>query len=148
VSAPSGNDPPIDIGPHLGTGSKARTHRFTIYIPDRDRNNRELDHIDYWIDAGMKLLTEINGGCTRLPNTTGHWLSDDREIVKENTALLYSYFQELEAFEKQLPRVRDFLHRFGRETNQGEVMVELSGEDNEGLYSRAYHIPSSAWQTR
>ena len=144
--ARSGNDPPIDIGPSLGTESRARTHRFTIYIPDRDRENRPVDDFDAWIDKGMMLLTELNGGCTRLPNTSGHWLSERGEIVKENTALIYSFFWDMAAFERQLPRVREFLHRFGRETNQSEVMVELSGEDEEGLYSRAYHVPRSAWE--
>ena len=31
-------------------------------------------------------------------------------------------------FEKNLNSLREFLHRFGRETNQGEVVFEFAGE--------------------
>jgi hypothetical protein len=38
--------------------------------------------------------------------------------------VVYSFIR-LEEFLQALPRVREFLHRMGRETNQGEVAFEF-----------------------
>ena len=146
MPAPSGNDPPFDLGAYLEATEEVRTQRFTIYIPDRDRANQPIENIEDWIAACMGLLTRINGGCTRLPNASGEWLSDEGVTVKEQTALIYSFFGDASVFVGHLNKIRAFIHRFGKETNQGEVMVELFGEDAEGLYSRAYKIKRDAWQ--
>lgn len=40
---------------------------------------------------------------------------------------MYTYIIP-DKFEKNLNSLREFLHRFGRETNQGEVVFEFDGE--------------------
>jgi hypothetical protein len=40
--------------------------------------------------------------------------------------VIYSHVRP-ESFLQNLPRLREFLHRMGRETNQGEVAFEFDG---------------------
>ncbi|MBY0455828.1 MAG: hypothetical protein K2V38_00670 [Gemmataceae bacterium] len=52
--------------------------------------------------------------------------SDTGELVWEHPVVVYSFIRA-EPFQANLPRVREFLHRMGRETNQGEVAFEFEG---------------------
>jgi len=72
------------------------------------------------------LLTEINGGATAMPPAEGGWLNDKGKVVWENPVIVYSFIRP-DDFLKKLPGVRAFLHRMGRETNQGEVAFEFDG---------------------
>jgi hypothetical protein len=54
-------------------------------------------------------------------------MNDDGTVVREDPIVVYSYIRP-EAFVRQLPRLRKFLHRLGRETNQGEIAVEFGGQ--------------------
>jgi hypothetical protein len=71
------------------------------------------------------LLAEIGGGVTILPPVEGGWY-DDRAgaIVWERPVILYTYVRP-DSFLERLPALRDFVHRLGRETAQGEVVVEF-----------------------
>jgi hypothetical protein len=44
----------------------------------------------------------------------------------EQTKLIYTYVDP-EKLKGNMSRLRGFLHRFGRETNQGEVVFEFDG---------------------
>ncbi len=59
-----------------------------------------------------------------MPPCEGGWLREDDTIIWENPVLVYTYVKP-ENFEQLLPQLRDFLHRMGRETDQGEVAVEF-----------------------
>jgi hypothetical protein len=71
-------------------------------------------------------LSEINGGATAMPPVEGGWLNDQGEIIWENPVLVYSFIRP-DPFLSSLPRLREFLHRMGRETNQGEIAFEFDG---------------------
>jgi hypothetical protein len=90
----------------------------------------------------MNLLAEINGGATRLPVAQGIWKPDQGdETVREVTSVVYSFVGDRSRLDANLPRLARFLHSFGKQTNQGEVMVEFSGEvPGRGFLSRAYFI--------
>jgi hypothetical protein len=47
-------------------------------------------------------------------------------VIWEAPVLVYTYIKP-EPFVRGLARLREFLHRLGRETNQGEVGVEFDG---------------------
>ena len=55
----------------------------------------------------------------------GSWKNkpEDKPIL-ERTAVVYTYVDP-KFFLFELPKLRKFLHRFGRETKQGEVVVEF-----------------------
>jgi hypothetical protein len=124
----------------LGAAERVAGERFTIYLPDHDKSGNLVPEISTWVEAAMALLTEANGGATQLAPTVGQWRSDTGQIVTEQTILIYSYLRDAEAFGAKLPDIADFLHLFGRETQQGEVVAELFGESPEGFVSRFYSI--------
>jgi hypothetical protein len=72
----------------------------------------------------MQLLSTINGGATAMPPVEGGWMNDKGDLIWEHPVVVYSFIRS-DQFLKNLPHVREFLHRLGRETNQGEVAVEF-----------------------
>jgi hypothetical protein len=72
----------------------------------------------------IHLLSEINGGATAMPPVEGAWRNDEGEIIWEHPIVVYSFIQA-DKFIRSLPQLREFLHRMGRETDQGEVAVEF-----------------------
>ncbi len=73
-----------------------------------------------------ELLSKIGGGATAFPPADGTWGGDGGKIIWEQTTMIFCYILP-DPFQAQLPALREFLHRFGRETNQGEVVVEFDG---------------------
>jgi hypothetical protein len=73
-----------------------------------------------------------------MPPADGTWLNPrkkinnpeklrDIDLLWEKTTIVFTYIQP-DKFEKNLPLLRNFLHSFGRETNQGEVAFEFDGQ--------------------
>jgi len=46
--------------------------------------------------------------------------------IWEKTTIIYTYIYS-DKFEENIRLFREFLHRFGRETNQGEIVFEFDG---------------------
>jgi hypothetical protein len=59
-----------------------------------------------------------------MPPVEGGWQNDEGEVIWENPVVVYSFIRPDE-FLASLSRIREFLHRMGRETNQGEIAVEF-----------------------
>jgi hypothetical protein len=72
----------------------------------------------------LHILSEIHGGASAMPPVEGGWRNDDGDIIWENPVVVYSYVKPA-AFLATLTRMREFLHRMGRETEQGEIAVEF-----------------------
>lgn len=128
----------INLGEVLGTVESPSTQQLTLYIPNRDKDGREVKRFRSWVKEAQKVLTIIGRGSTMMPPADGTWLSqekdidtidklDNEDILWEKTTVIYTYIYP-DRFEKNLKSLRKFLHRFGRETNQGEVVFELAGE--------------------
>lgn len=100
--------------------------RFSIYIPNRDRDGKTVQQ-DKWVDEALKLLTRINGGATAMPPVRGAWLNKDTDkLVIEEPVVVYSFIHTVN-FPDRLGEVVEFAKRLGRETNQGEVAFEFNG---------------------
>lgn len=118
----------MDFISRLGAEESVSIQALTLYIPDRDRDGNEIGNQRKWVLEGAALLAEIGGGATIAPAAEGGWL--DREagrVVWERPVLVYTYVED-ERLLAAIPRLRDFLHRMGRETRQGEVAFEFDGE--------------------
>lgn len=122
----------------VGTEEESSIQQLTLYIPSKDKNGKEVPNILDWIKESRKLLTFIGGGATALPPADGTWLSPeikietvtdlkDEDVIWEKTTIIYTYIKA-DSFLKSLRALRNFLHRFGRETNQGEVVFEFDGK--------------------
>jgi hypothetical protein len=80
-----------------------------------------------WASAAGRLLAELFGGATKMPPAQGMWLNDKtNEIIVEEVILIHSYARNSHATdEARIRQLANFLHRMGRETNQGEVAVVI-----------------------
>ncbi|HEX9965282.1 MAG TPA: hypothetical protein VGB04_09910 [Allosphingosinicella sp.] len=132
----------MDLAKILGAAQAASLQRFSLYLPDSDREGRPVPQLEQWIEAAMLIFAEVNGGATRLPLAQGIWKPEDGgATVREATTIVYSFIRDTERFEGGIERLAAFIHTFGKHANQGEVMVEFSGDvPGRGYVSRAYFI--------
>lgn len=114
----------IDLASALGASQETSIQVLTLYIPNRDHKNKLLQDQRRWVREAARLLAEIGGGVTILPPVEGGWMNERGAIIWEKPVILYTYIKP-DAFMVRLPDLREFLHRMGRETNQGEVAVEF-----------------------
>jgi len=116
----------LDLAELLGA-TEASVQQLTLYIPDKDKDGNQQKDLNKWIYEAQEVLTAIGGGTTSMPPADGTWLNpDSNETIREETKMIFTYI-EPDRFEANLARLREFLHRFGRETNQGEVAFEFDG---------------------
>lgn len=54
------------------------------------------------------------------------WRKPDGSDLWEQTRIIYTYIDP-DKLAANMPRLRTFLHRFGRNTNQGQVVFEFDG---------------------
>ena len=115
--------------------------RFAIYLPNMgfrqpDGSQRIIsDWGTVWIPEALDLLGDINGGATAMAIAEGYWIDEDHRNAKvwERTCVVYAFLRR-EKFKSSIHRVREFAHRFGRETGQGAVFFEYD--------DFAYSIPA------
>jgi hypothetical protein len=117
----------MDLGKELGAEEEfTTTQRLCLYIPNKDKDGGDVPDYERWVKEAREILSRIGGGTTALPPADGTWEKANGEILWEQTRLV-SCFVYADRFEANLKNLRTFLHRFGRETNQGEVVVEFDG---------------------
>jgi hypothetical protein len=117
----------FDLAAALGAQVNYSTQCFSIYVPNKDKNGTEIGNQRKWVLEAIRLLSELNGGATAMPPVEGAWLNGEDHLIWEHPVVVYSFIRAEEFF-ASLPRVREFLHRMGRETNQGEVAVEFQSQ--------------------
>lgn len=115
----------LDLAAALGADDSS-SQCFSVYVPDKDRLGNEIGDQRRWVLEAVGLLAEINGGATAMPPVEGGWRGDGDTIVWEHPVVVYSFVRPDE-FVANLSRIREFLHRMGRETNQGEIAFEFDG---------------------
>jgi hypothetical protein len=114
----------INLSESLGASAGVATQCFAIYVPNKDKDGKEIGNQRKWVLEAIGLLTRLNGGATAMPPVEGAWRNEGGLTVWENPIVVYSFIKPDELF-ASLPAVREFLHRMGRETNQGEVAFEF-----------------------
>jgi hypothetical protein len=114
----------LDLGAAIGASESGSVQRLTIYVPSRDREGADFDSVP-WVNAALRLLSEIGGGATAMPPADGAWLDADRDVlILEKVTLVYTFVDPIR-FIAHLPDLRHLLHRLGKETGQGEVACEF-----------------------
>lgn len=124
-----------DLTKIVGAEEEPSIQQLILYIPNKDKYGNEIEKLPGWIKEARKLLTIIGGGSTALPPADGSWLSPenkietisdlkDEDVIWEKTTIIYTFIKA-DSFLNNLKSLRKFLHRFGRETNQGEVVFEF-----------------------
>jgi|GEM_PF-686039 len=117
----------FDLAAALGAQEGTRHNALLSTFRTRIKNGKEIGNQRKWILEALALLTELHAGATATPPTEGVWGDDQGELIWKHTVVVYSFIRA-EKFHANLPRIREFLHRMGRETNQGEVAFEFETE--------------------
>jgi hypothetical protein len=130
----------MDLKKLLGATEAASIEKISIYLPDKDKFGVLIPDHGVWIEAAMTVMAQVNGGATCLPPAIGVWRSDEGVLLKEGTTVVYSYIRDPAQFLANVARLKMFLQMFGQETQQSEIMVEFTGEKDDGFISRAYFI--------
>ena len=113
----------------LGSELELGNVLFVLFIPSKDKHGKDLKDAELWISAAGDKLTELFGGATEMPPAKGKWYNEETgKIIAESVVLIHSYATEARANdEKRIKVLAEFLHRMGRDTNQGEVAVVIDG---------------------
>lgn len=99
--------------------------RITLYVPATKNVNEEFDNAEY-VDRAAVLFSELFGGSTSTP-ALGYWLSPTKGLVKENTALVFTYCNE-EDLNRHIDKLVDFCEQLKTELSQESVALEINGE--------------------
>lgn len=101
---------------------------FILFVPSRDKNGVELADHHQWVEAAAKLMGRLFGGSTIMPPARGAWLNPETdELIMEDVVLVHSYTESAQATEPDvLEEIGRFVHRLGKETNQGEIGIVLN----------------------
>jgi hypothetical protein len=129
----------FDLAVELGAQEDFATQCFSIYVPNKDKEGVEIGNQRKWVLEALALLADLNRGVTAMPPTEGVWGNDRGELIWEHPVVVYSFIRP-NIFRANLPRVREVLHRMGREANQGEVAFEF---ENRFYLIREYDPPTN-----
>jgi hypothetical protein len=113
----------------LGATHPTGASQVVLFIPDLDRAGKSIDQ-EYWIEEGLRAMGRLFRGATAFPRGHGVWRDDDAEgkLLEEQTVMIVSYVDPRLLTSATLRRLREFLHRFGRETRQGEVGIVIDSK--------------------
>lgn len=127
TTSDSDRDLEVDLADALGASNVASDQVLTLYIPDKDREGEELGTQRKWVLDAADLLARIGGGVTIMPPAEGGWFDTENDrVIWERPVVVYTYVKP-DLFLERLSDLRMFLHRLGREANQGEIAVEFDG---------------------
>jgi hypothetical protein len=71
---------PVNLAGALGTDAGVATQCFTVYVPNKDKNDQVIGTQRRWVLDAIRLLSEVNGGATAIP-VEGGWLNDEGKII-------------------------------------------------------------------
>ena len=113
----------------LGATYPVGVSQVVLFVPDRNRDNNLIDQ-ESWVDEALNVMGKIFRGATAFPPGRGVGRDDEAggRLLKEQTVMVVSYVDPKLLTGVTLRSLREFLHRFGRETRQGEVGVVIDSK--------------------
>ena len=83
----------------------------------------------YWVKETLNVLGTLFGGATAFPRGEGVWRDDAQggKLLLDNPVVINCYTNE-GLIEENLPVLRDFLHRMGREARQGAIGLVIDDD--------------------
>lgn len=125
----------------LGAIYPVGASQVVLFIPDHSRDRDSIDQ-QYWVDEALNVMGRLFRGATAFPPGKGVWRDDEAggKLLKEQTVMVVSYIAPNLLTGATLRSLREFLHRFGRETRQGEVGIVI----NSKYYGKSrYDVPKT-----
>lgn len=113
----------------LGATYPVGASQVVLFIPDHSRDGDSLDQ-QHWVDEALNVMGRLFRGATAFPPGRGVWRDDEAggRLLKEQTVMVVSYIAPELLTSTTLKSLREFLHRFGRETRQGEVGIVINSK--------------------
>ncbi|HEY6348956.1 MAG TPA: hypothetical protein VI636_06055 [Candidatus Angelobacter sp.] len=113
----------------LGASRPLGTLIIVLFVPSKDRNGSDIDH-DFWVTAALETLGKLFRGATAYPRARGVWRDDERggDLRYEEPTIVTCYADPRALTDAARLQLRAFLHRLGRETNQGEVGIVIGSQ--------------------
>ncbi len=110
----------------LGASQPVGTLIIVLFVPSQDRNGKDIDH-DFWVTAALETLGKLFRGATAYPRARGVWRDDERggALRYEQPTIITCYADPRAMTREAQARLRAFLHRMGREANQGEIGIVI-----------------------
>lgn len=110
----------------LGVSQPAGTLLIVLFIPSQDRDGKDIDH-DFWVTGALETLGTLFRGATAYPRARGVWRDDERggTLRYEQPTIITCYADPRAMTREAQSRLRAFLHRMGREANQGEIGIVI-----------------------
>ena len=99
-----------------------------LFIPSKDRRNKAIDQ-RYWVEEALNVLGTLFGGATAFPKGGGIWRDDAQggKLLFDEPVVIQCYTSE-QLIEQQMPALRDFLYRMGREARQGAIGLVIDDD--------------------
>ena len=116
-----------DFAGALGA-SKAASALLVLFIPSKDRHNREIDQL-YWVEEALNTLGTLFGGATAFPQGRGIWRDDAQGgVLLFDEPVVIQCYTSGHVLGDKINALSDFLHLMGREAHQGAVGLVIAGE--------------------
>lgn len=112
----------------LGSTHPVGSEEVTLFIPSKDQMGQPIDQ-ERWTTAALETMGRLFRGATAFPPGRGVWRDDARggSLLLETTVMVVAYVNKAD-LNRSLPELRAFLHRLGREANQGEIGLVIGGD--------------------
>jgi len=119
----------------LGAYGETKDRHVCVFVPSRARDGSQIDH-KFWRSEAVRVLSQLFGGATSV-YAYGGWLDEEMggEIKEEEESLVFSFFSSSELDKNAVLELKRFVHRLGRDAQQGEIGVHL---DNQFLRFRRF----------
>lgn len=110
----------------LGASQPVGTLIIVLFVPSQDRAGNDIDH-DFWVTGALETLGALFRGATAYPRARGVWRDDERggTLRYEQPTIVTCYADPRAMTRESQSRLRAFLHRMGREANQGEIGIVI-----------------------
>ncbi len=117
------------VAESIGADRPVGTALFVLFVPSVDRAEKPIDQ-DFWVDEALTVFAKLFRGATAYPRGRGMWRDDKRggRLITEEPVIVTSYADPEVVNEESFAMLREFLHRMGRETKQGEVGIVIDGD--------------------
>ena len=117
-----------EIGHHIGANLPSGTMQFTLFVPSCDRSGAPIEQ-ETWVRTALEVFGSLFRGATAFPQGQGVWRDDDcgGALVWDEPVMVVCYANPQEVDDERLATLRQFLHRMGREAQQGEVGIVIDG---------------------
>jgi hypothetical protein len=120
----------MDLHKALGATRPAATSQVTLFLPSVDRYGMPIDQ-NHWQEATLEVFGRLFRGATAFPPGRGVWRDDDQNgaLIFDETIMVTSYIDPaILGDDVVVDDLRRFLHRLGRESNQGEIAIVIDDE--------------------